>query len=300
MSLSHILPNIFTNRFRYVVPLTTPPLPLAFRYPDSYCCGPYHESAILLTVEHNGKTALHCPWMLVDSDRALIAGREILGFPKKMGQFSFTVSVPSTEPGASAETFSVRDPDFNVTEMMERDATVAAEVWRRGVKLVSMSGSLRKLNNHTNGAKGIFLENNVFINVQTNYPLPPEDNPDRPDTACLGNRPRLIQTVFDEVPTDNIRQLAEPTVSINQSKIDAIGLPFGVKERSSIVPLVFPPDSDKIIGSGNGGGGWPLDVVDATFGVTNFHTGEEDMITLGATVDNGYIENNDVYWLRYQ
>jgi hypothetical protein len=35
-------------------------------------------------------------------------------------------------------------------------------------------------------------------------------------------------------------------------------------------------------------------------GITNFYTGLEGTPTLGPTVPSGFIENDDVYWLRYQ
>jgi acetoacetate decarboxylase len=45
----------------------------------------YHEAGIFLHVEHRKKRALYTPWIIVDDDVALILGRELLGFPKKMG-----------------------------------------------------------------------------------------------------------------------------------------------------------------------------------------------------------------------
>ncbi len=50
---------------------------------------PYHEAALLVHVKtHLGK-GLHCPWMVVDDDTALIYGREFLGYPKKRADFTF-------------------------------------------------------------------------------------------------------------------------------------------------------------------------------------------------------------------
>ncbi len=60
-------------------------------YPNSMCCGPYHEAAILLLVMHEGTPKLHCPWMLVDDDIALVMGREFMGYPKKMGEISLQI-----------------------------------------------------------------------------------------------------------------------------------------------------------------------------------------------------------------
>lgn len=70
--------------------LSEPPTATVFvaRYPNSSCCGPYFEAAVLFHVLHEGVEKLHCAWMVVDDDVALILGREALGFPKKMASIS--------------------------------------------------------------------------------------------------------------------------------------------------------------------------------------------------------------------
>lgn len=50
---------------------------------------PYMEAAVLIHVRTPLGQGLHCPWMLVDDDTALIYGRELLGYPKKRGAFTF-------------------------------------------------------------------------------------------------------------------------------------------------------------------------------------------------------------------
>jgi Acetoacetate decarboxylase (ADC) len=51
---------------------------------------PYHECALLIHVRTLFGAGVHCPWMIVDDDTALIYGRELLGYPKKMGEFQYT------------------------------------------------------------------------------------------------------------------------------------------------------------------------------------------------------------------
>lgn len=59
-------------------------------YPEvSYPIFPYHEAAMLVHVRTPMGKGLHCCWMIVDDDTALILGREMLGYPKKMGIFEF-------------------------------------------------------------------------------------------------------------------------------------------------------------------------------------------------------------------
>jgi acetoacetate decarboxylase len=50
---------------------------------------PYKETALLVHVRTPLGAGLHCPWMIVDDDTGLIYGRELLGYPKKFGQFIF-------------------------------------------------------------------------------------------------------------------------------------------------------------------------------------------------------------------
>ena len=74
---------------------------------------PYHEAALLLHVRHPFGKGLHCPWMIVDDDTAMIFGRELLGYPKKMASFEFT----------------------------EEGDMVSGSVTRRGVKVLAMAGT---------------------------------------------------------------------------------------------------------------------------------------------------------------
>jgi Acetoacetate decarboxylase (ADC) len=55
-------------------------------YPETQFGSVYREAAVLLHVEDATGPTLHCPWMVVDDDTALILGREVLGFPKKMAE----------------------------------------------------------------------------------------------------------------------------------------------------------------------------------------------------------------------
>ncbi len=75
---------------------------------------PYREAAMLVHVETPLGRGIHCPWMLVDDDTALIYGRELLGYPKKMASFTFE----------------------------ERGASLTSSVTRRGVSVMSMDMTL--------------------------------------------------------------------------------------------------------------------------------------------------------------
>lgn len=50
----------------------------------------YEEVGLLIDVRHLGFRAVHCPWMLVNGDVALILGRELLGYPKKLADIRWS------------------------------------------------------------------------------------------------------------------------------------------------------------------------------------------------------------------
>ena len=239
----------------------------------------------MLDVTHvpSGKRAYHCPWMLVDSDRSMIAGREILGFPKKLGAFSFAVDGVELSAAASEDS---SDDAANATRRFRypfrAGATVAATVSRGGVKLLDASGTLSapapkntKAFSETNDEK---TQRVAFLNAQTNHPIPgtSSEKKKQTDPACVSNRPRLVQFAFDETPateTNAAWTVRGVTLTLNQTKTDAIVAPFA---------------------------GDAPEVVAATLLVTNLYTGSEPTPTTGEEVPPGYVENDDVYWLRYQ
>lgn len=73
---------------------------------------PYREAAVLLHVKTPFGRGLHCCWMVVDDDTAMVLGRELLGYPKKMAEIPFE---------ESAE-------------------TIQASVVRRGTRVLTMTG----------------------------------------------------------------------------------------------------------------------------------------------------------------
>jgi len=65
---------------------TRKPLAVAFiaRYPETNFGPAYNEGALFVQARYRRKTGLYCLSMPVTDDMAMAAGREILGFPKKM------------------------------------------------------------------------------------------------------------------------------------------------------------------------------------------------------------------------
>lgn len=81
----------------------TPATVFIAEYPDSTCCGAYNETAIVLPVQHEGVDRKHCPWMLVTGDTALVKGRDILGFPKKLGEIVLETNRTTREVTATVD-----------------------------------------------------------------------------------------------------------------------------------------------------------------------------------------------------
>ncbi len=60
-------------------------------YPKTTFGSAYKEAGILLHAGDAEGPLVHCPWIVVDDDTALILGRELFGFPKKMADVDFRV-----------------------------------------------------------------------------------------------------------------------------------------------------------------------------------------------------------------
>lgn len=84
-------------------------------FPDCNYGSVYHEAGIFVHIKTGrGRTGIHCPWMILDDDVALILGRELLGYPKKLGEI-----------------------DWQLT-----DTDIHARATRRGQTLIQMAGRL--------------------------------------------------------------------------------------------------------------------------------------------------------------
>jgi acetoacetate decarboxylase len=87
------------------------------QFPESRAVGPgYAEAGIFLHVLRGGREALHCPWIIVTDDVALILGRDLLGYPKKMGD----VKVSFTEQGVEAHVSRRGAPLIDLTATIGR------------------------------------------------------------------------------------------------------------------------------------------------------------------------------------
>lgn len=83
-------------------------------FPDCNYGSIYHEAGVFVHIKAGRTIGIHCPWMILDDDVALILGRELLGYPKKLGEI-----------------------DWQLTE-----TDISAQATRRGHKLIAMRGRL--------------------------------------------------------------------------------------------------------------------------------------------------------------
>lgn len=83
-------------------------------FPDCNYGSVYHEAGLFVHIKTAQGNGIHCPWMILDDDVALILGRELLGYPKKLGEISWDIDGDHIEARAS----------------------------RRGTELITMSGTL--------------------------------------------------------------------------------------------------------------------------------------------------------------
>ncbi len=90
----------------------------ASHFPETTFGSVYDEAGIFFHVKRRLRRGVFCPWMVVTDDVALIVGRELLGYPKKLARVSFTY-------GSGSE-----------------GSEVHAEVERRGRVLLTMRGRI--------------------------------------------------------------------------------------------------------------------------------------------------------------
>ena len=98
-----------------------------------YGLGPYREAIISVPAEFQGQPGNYMVYLYLDRDTPIAAGREIWGFPKKMGRFSFSkeeevesraverggveilrVSMQLTKPGTAEAVAGLGAPIYNL------------------------------------------------------------------------------------------------------------------------------------------------------------------------------------------
>ncbi|MCA9646972.1 MAG: acetoacetate decarboxylase family protein [Myxococcales bacterium] len=72
-------------------------------FPSTSFGSSYREAGVFVHVVRpaSSRPAVFSPWMIVDDDVALIFGRELLGYPKKLGKIEFEITDQTVEAHAS-------------------------------------------------------------------------------------------------------------------------------------------------------------------------------------------------------
>ena len=91
-------------------------------YPETRFGSVYREAAVLLHASDTKGPALHCPWMVVDDDTALILGRELLGFPKKLAEIRLDPVAGGLVASVSRKETEVMRLEAKLGELEERPA----------------------------------------------------------------------------------------------------------------------------------------------------------------------------------
>jgi acetoacetate decarboxylase len=78
-----------------VTPATDPVTCIAWvcNYPFT-TFGTYNEAIMIIQAEFEGETYLYCPFIYLDADAPMAAGREVWGWPKKLAECKFDMGGP--------------------------------------------------------------------------------------------------------------------------------------------------------------------------------------------------------------
>jgi hypothetical protein len=118
---------------------------------------PYHEMGIRVAIKQEGKDEIywHVVYILVDDDVALLLGRDMLGTPKKMADFSFNDADTFPSPGGTA--------DFNIS--------------RRGIQVMKFEGIVGSKQLTTHVVPGLTDDNVTDVSVfAAQFPLHFDDD----------------------------------------------------------------------------------------------------------------------------
>jgi acetoacetate decarboxylase len=63
----------------------------ASHFPETSFGSVYDEAGVFFHVRRRFRRAVFCPWMVVTDDVALVVGRELLGYPKKLARITFDI-----------------------------------------------------------------------------------------------------------------------------------------------------------------------------------------------------------------
>jgi len=184
-------------------PLKISPIPIGMvflaHYPKVSFNESYNEVALFLNVEHQGKMGAYCIAMPLTNDIALILGREVHGFPKKL-----------------AEEISL---DSKNNEFKGHCIRRGAEILKLAVKFdeeIQMNDFIEKIKRLTGQESN---DNEKFwemINFNFKYFM-------NPQMTGLDYKPRLIKSLSRFNPQGKIKISNDFILNLNSSERDHLG-----------------------------------------------------------------------------
>ena len=105
-------------------------------YPETTFGSVYNEAAVILHCKDENGEFRYCPWMVVDDDTALILGRELLGFPKKLAEISLNESGNRVVGTVSRKGTELIKIEGEIEQPVENPQSVF------GFKMVNVFGSI--------------------------------------------------------------------------------------------------------------------------------------------------------------
>ena len=88
-------------------------------FPDNVYTGAYHEAGLFVHIKVGRKYGIFCPWMILDDDRAMIIGRELLGYPKKLGNIRWDNDGSRIIANASRRGTALLDMEATLGEVLQ-------------------------------------------------------------------------------------------------------------------------------------------------------------------------------------
>ncbi|NVM27904.1 MAG: acetoacetate decarboxylase family protein [Candidatus Helarchaeota archaeon] len=174
----------------------SPPTATAFvaKYPKTNFECVYNEAALSLNVEYKGEPGSYCLSMPVTDDMAMIGGREIYGFPKKIAE---KISLDATETGVNGSCVRRGTELINLSMDFEQE--------------VDKEDLLKLLN--PGGPKSETWE---AVNYLFKYFI-------APDGSGFDYKPRLVRQVSSISPVKKIKLSSKFELNLKSSNRDFLG-----------------------------------------------------------------------------
>lgn len=108
-------------------------------FPDNVFGSVYHEAGVFVHIKTAAGTGIHCPWMILDDDVALIIGRELLGYPKKLGEIAWDVEGDSVRSAASRRGTQLLTMTGTLGEVLDDAPKILGRPHRNAMGLMGLS-----------------------------------------------------------------------------------------------------------------------------------------------------------------